>query len=98
MKPESARTLLWLAGIVLALGLMIASPSGAIACFALAALSALVPAIRGPGRLRIVALLLLIAGLAMSAITYPDFSSEQDRYRQRVQERNATTMQGGQKP
>lgn len=98
MKPESARTLAWVAGILIVLGLMIASPGGAIACFTLAALSALAPAIRGPGRLRILALLLLIAGLALSAITYPDFSNEQDRYRQRVQERNATAPQQGQKP
>ncbi|MCG2709665.1 MAG: hypothetical protein Q8N12_00555 [Thermodesulfovibrionales bacterium] len=53
MKKESANALAWFAAILLLVGLLIMSPSGAFALFVLAALFAALPAIFGSKKTRI---------------------------------------------
>jgi hypothetical protein len=83
MQPASARALTVTATLVLFVGFLIPSPSGAFFACCLAALLYAFPAIFGSGRMRLVAAVLLLCSLALAAGKYPDFKSEQERYRQR---------------
>lgn len=84
MQPASARALTVTAALVLLLGFLVPSPSGAFLAFCLAALSALVPVIFGSGKMRVAAAVLLLCSIALAAGKYTDFQSEQERYQQRT--------------
>lgn len=84
MKKESADALAWFAAVLLFVGLLIMSPSGAFALFALAALFAAFPAIFGSKKTRIVAAILLLISVLLAVSRYPEFRSEQDRFRSRA--------------
>lgn len=89
MQTKSVSALLWLALIVILLGLVVMSPSGAFALFALAAIFAAFPAALGSKRPRIFALLLLLVSLGLAANSYPAFRQEGNAYSQRAKERSA---------
>ncbi|MGE5385778.1 MAG: hypothetical protein ACM3SV_07810 [Betaproteobacteria bacterium] len=84
MKPESARALAWTAGILILLGLVIMSPTGAFTLFLLAAIGAAFPAVFGHKRPRITAIILCLCALALAAAYYPAFQQEHEAYSQRV--------------
>jgi len=83
MKDKSASALAWLSGILIFLGWFVMSPSGAFFLFVLSALFAGVPAVFGAGKIRLVAIGLLIAALFFAAQRYPDFKSERERLHRR---------------
>ena len=84
MKTATARTLTWLAAVLVVVGCIVMSPSGGFLSLALAALTAFFPAVFAKGKVRIVAAILLIAALALSFGTYPDFRHEQMIYRRQA--------------
>ena len=84
MKPESAKALAWTAGILLVLGLVIMSPTGAFALLVLAALCAAIPSVFATKRPRVISLVLLIAAIALAAYYYPAFEREREAYAQRA--------------
>ena len=94
MKAESARALVWAAAILIMLGLVIMSPAGAFALFALAAISAAIPAAFGSKLPRIIAAVLLITSLALAATFYSAFDREREAYAQRAKERAAKSLPG----
>lgn len=81
MQPASARALTVTAALVVLAGFMVMSPSGAFFAFCLAALLAVFPAIFGLGKTRLIAAVLLLCSIGLAANKYPDFRSEQERYR-----------------
>lgn len=81
MKPASARALTWLAAIIIVIGFLVGSPSGACVAFFAAAIVAVVPALFGSGKIRLVAVGLLLVGIALAARSYPAFQREQETYR-----------------
>lgn len=84
MQPASARALTVTATLVLFIGFLIPSPSGAFFACCLAALLYAVPAVFASGKMRIIAAVLLLCSIALAAGKYPEFKTEQDRYRQRA--------------
>lgn len=84
MNPTSSRTLCWLGAVILMAGFMIPSPSGAFFAFGLAGLVTAVPTIFGTGRTRFMAAILLLSSAGLAAGQYPDFRSDQERYRQKT--------------
>lgn len=81
MKPTSARALAGLAAIAVIIGWTVISPSGAFLVFVLAAILAVIPAIFGSERIRILAIVLLLAALSFAVIKYPEFRKDQEVYR-----------------
>jgi hypothetical protein len=81
MQPASARALTITAALVVLAGLMVMSPSGAFLAFCLATILALFPAIFGPGKIRLTAVVLLLCSIGLAVRIYPDFKSDQERYR-----------------
>lgn len=81
IEPASARALTASAGLVLLGGFLVPSPSGAFFAFCLAALLTAFPVIFGTGKPRVIAAVLLLSSSLLAAGKYPDFKSEQERYR-----------------
>ena len=92
MKPESARTLAWTAGILIVLALVIMSPSGAFALLVLASISAAIPSVFASKRPRAISVALLIASISLAVNFYPAFQRDQAIYTQRVKERAAQSQ------
>lgn len=80
MNPKSANTLAWTAGILIILGLLILSPTGAFALMVLAALCAAIPSLFANQRPRVISLALLLAAVALAACFYPAFARERADY------------------
>ena len=81
MQPASARALTGAATLLMFVGFLVPSPSGAFLAFCLTALVYAVPAIFGSGKVRLLAAILLLCSLGLAAGRYPDFQREQERYR-----------------
>lgn len=75
MKAESARALTWFAAVMIVVGCLVGSPSGAFCAFFVALVLAVFPAILGRGRTRLAAAVLLLAALGLAASKYPDFKA-----------------------
>jgi hypothetical protein len=84
MNYESAKALVWTAGIVIVLALAVISPSGTFALLILAAIFAAIPAAFATKKIRIIAIALLIAAIALAAIFYPSFKQDYSGYLQRA--------------
>lgn len=84
MQPASARALTGAGSLVLFVGLLVPSPSGAFLAYCLAALLYAVPAIFGSGKVRLITGILLLCAIGLAGAKYPDFKSEQDQYRHRT--------------
>lgn len=82
MNPASARALSVLAALLLIVGWMVISPAGSLSAFLVAVLLVLAPVIAGPGRIRLLAVVLFLAALGSAAIKFPEFRQEQGRYQQ----------------
>ncbi len=94
MQPASARALTVTAAFVLFGGFLVPSPSGTFFAFCLAALLTAFPAIFGAGKIRLTAVVLLLCSLGLAAGKYPDFRTEQERYRQRTKAARLAVMLG----
>ncbi len=81
--------LLGSAVVMLLLGLMIPAPAGQLACYVVAGLLAVGPALRARGGRRLAGLVLLLAAVALGVYGYPAFRAEMDGYRQHAGERPA---------
>jgi hypothetical protein len=84
LKPESSKTALIAGGILLVLGFMILSPSARFLCLILGVICAMLPALFGPKRQRLIAIILLILTLGAAVWTYPQFKEHMDAYRRSV--------------
>ena len=84
MKNRSASALTWFAAILLCVGLLMMSPAGSFAVFILAALFAAAPAISGIKKIRIAAIILLLASIILAASQYPEFQNERERISKRT--------------
>jgi hypothetical protein len=78
---RSGCPLLWLSAGLVLLGGMIGSPAGGVAILVLAALSALVPVITGPGGRRVVGAALLLVALGLAVAQLPAAREHLARYR-----------------
>jgi membrane protein implicated in regulation of membrane protease activity len=83
MNPRSANALAWFAGLLLLVALALLSPGAAFLAALLAALCAAVPAVAARGRVRLAAVVLVLASLALAMGSYRGFQREQQTYRQR---------------
>jgi len=83
MKNISASALVWVSGILILLGWLVMSPSGAFFFFLLSVLFAGVPAVFGAGKIRLVAIALVIIALFSTVERYPEFKSERERLHRR---------------
>jgi hypothetical protein len=84
MAPESSRALTVTAVVLLLLGLLVPSPSGALAAFCLGALTSAVPVLFGRGTARITAAIVLLCALGLAGYHRAAFQADQERYRQRA--------------
>jgi hypothetical protein len=82
LAPESSRALTVTAVVMLVLGLLVPSPSGAFAAFGLAALSSAVPVVLSRGTARIIAAIVLLCAVGLVGNHYVAFQDEMARYRQ----------------
>lgn len=84
MKPMStttAKTLTCFAAILVIIAFMVISPSGALFSSAVAALVAVFPSVFSRGKVRLVAVVLLLASLAVVFFNYPALEQDQTIYR-----------------
>lgn len=89
LPDKSASALTWFALILLVPGLMIQSPSGRFFFAALAVLLALLPLAFGSTKRRLYGGAIAALSLLIAVTTYPDFSKDQDSYRERVRQKSA---------
>ncbi len=83
MNGKSASALAWLSGIPILSGWLVMSPSAAFFLFVLSVLLAGVPAAFGAGKIRVVAIALVIVALFSALQRYPNFKSERERLHRR---------------
>lgn len=88
LPDQSAGAMTWLAALILVPGLLIGSPSGRFFCVALAGVVALMPLMFGAGKRRVFAGIVAAISLLFGIATYPEFSKDQDTYRERVRQKN----------
>lgn len=81
LDPVSARTLVQAAGAVAFIGLVVGSPAGAMAAYALAALLAVAPVVFGRGKPRLAAAIVLAIAALLLYSTYPQYRDEMAAYR-----------------
>jgi hypothetical protein len=87
-RAATARTLLWTAAILIAVGAALGSPAGGILVHAVAVPLA-IPALFFRGRTRWIGAAVLVATLALAAARLPEARTEMDRYRARAGEQGA---------
>ena len=85
MKPESAKTLVWLAIILIFLGFVGLNPALSLVLFILAAISSAVPALLARKRLRIAGILVCLASVALAVNAYPAYKQHMDQYKAHTQ-------------
>jgi membrane protein implicated in regulation of membrane protease activity len=95
MNEKSARALVWFSVILMVLGLLIMSPSGAFLLFIVSGLMAVAPALLGKRKTRLAALLVLMLAILFAGNAYPQFKSEQERMRRRPKTTYQQTPQLG---
>jgi len=71
MNPKTARALVWAAAGSMLLGMVVISPAGSLFFYTIAALCAVAPTIFSTKGNRIAGGVLLVASLALLAVTYP---------------------------
>lgn len=84
MNPQSARSLLWLSILLLAVGAAIASPAGTAIVMIPAALCALAPIVAGPRWIRIAGVVALAAAVGLAISAFPAARKQLDAYRERA--------------
>jgi membrane protein implicated in regulation of membrane protease activity len=83
MKIQSARTSTWFAAILVLIGWLVMSPTGAFAVFVLAVIISAVPVVFGRGAVRVAAAVLLLLSVLSATIKYPEFRHEREMYKDR---------------
>lgn len=83
LKPVTAKSFVWFAGILSAAAFMIMSPAGSLFLSATASLIVVFPTVFSKGKVRLIAAVLLLVSLSLSLSKYPAFKREQTLYRQR---------------
>lgn len=86
MNKETARTMMWAALALLLVGAMIGAPEAGVLMAVLAACCALAATVYGSKRVRIAAMLVLLAALGLSAALYPAATRDMAAYRDRATE------------
>lgn len=81
MKPESAKTLVWLAVILIFLGFVGLNPALSLVLFVLAAISSAVPALLARKRLRIAGIVFFLASVALAVNGYPAYKHHMEQYK-----------------
>lgn len=89
INPKTTKTFVWAASIIFLLGMMIMSPTGSFFLYSVAALFAVIPTIFGAKKTRIVAVVILAVSIALLVATYPKFSAEMTKYRERVNKKSS---------
>ena len=86
MSKESARTMMWAALALLLVSAMIGAAEAGVLMAVLAACCALAAVVYGSKGIRIVAVLILLAALGLSAALYPAANQDMAAYRDRTTE------------
>ena len=81
MKPESAKTLVWLAIILIFLGFVGLNPALSLVLFVLAAISSAVPALLARKRLRIAGIIFSLVSVALAVNAYPAYKQHMEQYK-----------------
>jgi cell division protein FtsW (lipid II flippase) len=84
LKDVTARTLNWLAIIVLLTGTMIASPAGSFFAALVALMTAAVPLFFSRSKKRMIAGMVVVVAALFAYATFGPFQQDQHRYRERV--------------
>lgn len=84
MNPKSAKALIWIAILLIVAAPVVMSPSGSFAALILAGTCAAVAIASTSKRVRVIALLLLIATAILAVRFYPAFQRDQAAYSNRV--------------
>jgi membrane protein implicated in regulation of membrane protease activity len=79
MKDSSARAAVCFSAILILVGMMVMSPSGAFALFVPAAIFAGIPLLFGSGRMRIIAIALFILSVVLAVGNYHQYKDELNR-------------------
>jgi len=87
LSDETAKTLAGLAVLLLAPGLLIASPTGRFFFLVLAAFVALIPLVFGSTKRRILAGVIMAVSLLVGAATYPEFRKDYGSYLERARQK-----------
>jgi membrane protein implicated in regulation of membrane protease activity len=83
-RATTARTLLWLAGALIAVGLVVLSSAASFLCMLLAAVAAFAALPLGTRPTQRLALVLLAVSLVLALAAWPQFKAEQQRIQQRA--------------
>jgi membrane protein implicated in regulation of membrane protease activity len=84
LNDVTTKSMLWLAIIILFVGMMIASPAGSFFSTMVAMLVALVPLLFNRSKKRIVAGIIVAAAALFAYATFAEFQKDQDRYKERA--------------
>ena len=101
LNDVTAKSMLWLAVIILFVGMMIASPAGRFFSTIVAMLVALVPLLFSRSKKRIIAGIIVAAAALFAYATFGEFQKDQDRYKERVRQTSSLlhpAHQGGRTP
>jgi hypothetical protein len=101
LNDVTAKSMLWLAIIILFVGMMVASPAGRFFSTMVAMLVALVPLLFNRSKKRIIAGIIVVTAALLAYGTFGDFQKDQDRYKERVRRTSShlhPAHQGGHTP
>ena len=101
LNDVTAKSMNWLAILILSVGMMIASPSGRFFSTIVAILIALVPLLFSRSKKRIIAGIIVAAAALFAYATFGEFQKDQDRYQERIRQtsfRLHPAHQGGHTP
>ena len=79
-RNQSAKTLLWLSGTLILIGLVVMSPAAGLFCFAVAVLSAAGALLLARGTVRIASIVIAVGALVLVAVTWPAYKAHMDNY------------------
>ena len=101
LNDVTAKSMNWLAILILSVGMMIASPSGRFFSTIVAMLVVLVPLLFSRSKKRIIAGIIVAAAAFFAYATFGEFQKDQDRYKERVRQTSSRlhpAHQGGRTP
>jgi membrane protein implicated in regulation of membrane protease activity len=86
LNDVTAKSMIWLAIIILFVGMMIASPAGRFFSTIVAMMVALVPLLFNRSKKRIIAGVIVAAAAFFAYATFGEFKKDQDRYKERARQ------------
>ena len=84
MKNSNSRTMNWLAALLLLIAAMMPSPPAQLVLYCLSLLLSAIAVISGNGKLRIFAVIILLAASLLAVDSYPSARDEMNHYTQHV--------------